>query len=176
MNILSLVKVAPLKIQFFQYRLFFFKYVILFFSRSTLSIELQGNDEKEALNYAPGDRIGVFPGNPPELVMGNTSPMLLQPIRLFNLNTFLSPALVTFLLNPIHIKDITHPVGHHYKCLCCLCCQGLILQSMLSIFSNRNCWYLLLRTEHTIELFNILYKGYFMWLYSRKILVSQLVL
>ncbi|KAK2831742.1 hypothetical protein Q7C36_016828 [Tachysurus vachellii] len=39
-------------------------------SRSTLSIELQGNDEKETLNYAPGDHIGVFPGNPPDLVMG----------------------------------------------------------------------------------------------------------
>ncbi|KAG7321602.1 hypothetical protein KOW79_014460 [Hemibagrus wyckioides] len=37
---------------------------------STLLIELQGNDEKEALNYESGDHVGVFPGNPPELVMG----------------------------------------------------------------------------------------------------------
>ncbi|GAA6085147.1 nitric oxide synthase 2b, inducible [Tachysurus ichikawai] len=91
--------------------------------RSTLSIELQGNDEKEALNYAPGDRIGVFPGNPPELVMGNTSPMLLQPIRLFNLNTFLSPALkdsrlpacsLTHALT--HLLDISTPPSQGFLC------------------------------------------------------------
>lgn len=34
-------------------------------------VELEvGSDQKEALNYAPGDHIGVFPGNSPELVMG----------------------------------------------------------------------------------------------------------
>lgn len=43
----------------------------LFFSRCTILVELEvSSDKKEALNYAPGDHVGVFPGNSPELVMG----------------------------------------------------------------------------------------------------------
>lgn len=43
----------------------------LFFSRCTILVELEvSSDKKEALNYAPGDHMGVFPGNSPELVMG----------------------------------------------------------------------------------------------------------
>ncbi|TSK49641.1 Nitric oxide synthase, inducible [Bagarius yarrelli] len=39
--------------------------------RCTILVELEvGGDKKEALNYAPGDHVGVFPGNSPELVMG----------------------------------------------------------------------------------------------------------
>lgn len=45
------------------------QYVILFFRHSTLLIELQGNDVKE-MNYESGNNVGVFPRNPPELVMG----------------------------------------------------------------------------------------------------------
>lgn len=40
------------------------------FSRCTILVELEvGDDKKEALNFAPGDHVGVFPGNSPELVM-----------------------------------------------------------------------------------------------------------
>lgn len=52
------------------------QYFILFsfvmwhcFSRCTVLVELEVH-KKEALNYAPGDHVGIFPGNSPELVMG----------------------------------------------------------------------------------------------------------
>ncbi|TSK49640.1 Nitric oxide synthase, inducible [Bagarius yarrelli] len=39
-------------------------------SRSTLLVELEVENGKEALNYAAGDHVGIFPGNSNELVMG----------------------------------------------------------------------------------------------------------
>ncbi|KAM9468386.1 nitric oxide synthase, inducible-like [Clarias gariepinus] len=40
-------------------------------SHCTLLVELEvGGDKKERLKYVPGDHVGIFPGNSPELVMG----------------------------------------------------------------------------------------------------------
>ncbi|XP_048121138.1 nitric oxide synthase 2b, inducible [Alosa alosa] len=39
-------------------------------SRSTILVELEKDSGAEPLRYAPGDHVGVFPGNPAELVAG----------------------------------------------------------------------------------------------------------
>ncbi|XP_062872313.1 nitric oxide synthase, inducible-like [Trichomycterus rosablanca] len=56
-------------------------------SQSTILVELEVNGGKEVLSYAPGDHVGVFPGNPPELVTGilkhiSNAPPTSQSVRL----------------------------------------------------------------------------------------------
>uniref|UniRef100_A0A8C8H5I9 Nitric oxide synthase, inducible n=1 Tax=Oncorhynchus tshawytscha TaxID=74940 RepID=A0A8C8H5I9_ONCTS len=44
--------------------------VILVSSRSTILVELERETSAEVMNFAPGDHVGVFPGNLPQLVAG----------------------------------------------------------------------------------------------------------
>ncbi|XP_076850942.1 nitric oxide synthase, inducible-like isoform X2 [Brachyhypopomus gauderio] len=58
--------------------------------RSTILVELETGEGKEVLNYAPGDHVGVFPENSPELVTGilkhlPNAPPTNQRLRLENL-------------------------------------------------------------------------------------------
>uniref|UniRef100_A0A674D3A6 Nitric oxide synthase n=1 Tax=Salmo trutta TaxID=8032 RepID=A0A674D3A6_SALTR len=46
--------------------------VILVSSRSTILVELEMERSAEVMNFAPGDHVGVFPGNLPQLVAGTT--------------------------------------------------------------------------------------------------------
>lgn len=39
-------------------------------SRSTVLLELEMDGNTEPLKFAPGDHVGIFPGNSPELVAG----------------------------------------------------------------------------------------------------------
>ncbi len=48
----------------------FFNLFNLFFSRSTILVELKTDGNTEALSFAPGDHVGIFPENSPELVDG----------------------------------------------------------------------------------------------------------
>ncbi|KAL7832163.1 hypothetical protein AOLI_G00297110 [Acnodon oligacanthus] len=61
--------------------------------RSTILVELQIDGGKDILNYAPGDHVGVFPGNSPELVTGilkhlTDAPLINQSLRLEYLPDF----------------------------------------------------------------------------------------
>uniref|UniRef100_A0A3B4CFS9 Nitric oxide synthase n=1 Tax=Pygocentrus nattereri TaxID=42514 RepID=A0A3B4CFS9_PYGNA len=58
--------------------------------RSTILVELEVDGGKEVLNYAPGDHVGVFPGNSPEMVTGilkhlPSAPPTSQSLRLEHL-------------------------------------------------------------------------------------------
>uniref|UniRef100_A0A674D0Y6 Nitric oxide synthase n=1 Tax=Salmo trutta TaxID=8032 RepID=A0A674D0Y6_SALTR len=50
--------------------LYFSHIVILVSSRSTILVELEMERSAEVMNFAPGDHVGVFPGNLPQLVAG----------------------------------------------------------------------------------------------------------
>ncbi|XP_062409058.1 nitric oxide synthase, inducible-like [Sardina pilchardus] len=61
-------------------------------SRSTILVELENISGAEPLRYAPGDHVGVFPGNLPELVSGvlnhlPDAPAINQSVRLESLYT-----------------------------------------------------------------------------------------
>ncbi|XP_051966525.1 nitric oxide synthase, inducible-like [Xyrauchen texanus] len=56
-------------------------------SRATILVELEMNGNTEPLNFAPGDHVGIFPGNSPELVAGilrhvSNAPPINQSLRL----------------------------------------------------------------------------------------------
>lgn len=59
----------------------------LFSSRATILVELEMDGNTEPLNFVPGDHVGVFPGNSPELVAGilkhlPNAPPINQSLRL----------------------------------------------------------------------------------------------
>ncbi|TRY71240.1 hypothetical protein DNTS_014985, partial [Danionella cerebrum] len=60
-------------------------------SRATILVELEIEGSSEPLNFAPGDHVGIFPGNSPELVAGvlkhlSNPPPINQSIRLESLS------------------------------------------------------------------------------------------
>uniref|UniRef100_A0A8C7TLG5 Nitric oxide synthase n=1 Tax=Oncorhynchus mykiss TaxID=8022 RepID=A0A8C7TLG5_ONCMY len=47
-----------------------YKLILYFSHRSTILVELERETSAEVMNFAPGDHVGVFPGNLPQLVAG----------------------------------------------------------------------------------------------------------
>ncbi|XP_050984471.1 nitric oxide synthase 2b, inducible [Labeo rohita] len=62
-------------------------------SRATILVELEMDGNTEPLNFVPGDHVGIFPGNSPELVAGilknlSNAPPINQSLRLEFLNAY----------------------------------------------------------------------------------------
>ncbi|XP_059370165.1 nitric oxide synthase 2b, inducible isoform X2 [Carassius carassius] len=62
-------------------------------SRSTILVELEMDGSTETLNFVPGDHVGIFPGNSPELVAGilkhlPNAPPINQSLRLEFLSAY----------------------------------------------------------------------------------------
>nr|AAX85386.1 inducible nitric oxide synthase form A [Carassius auratus] len=62
-------------------------------SRATILVELEMDGNTEPLNFAPGDHVGIFPGNSPELVDGilkhlANAPPINQSLRLESLSAY----------------------------------------------------------------------------------------
>lgn len=56
-------------------------------SRATILVELEKDGNTDHLNFVPGDHVGIFPGNTPELVCGilkhlSNAPPINQSLRL----------------------------------------------------------------------------------------------
>ncbi len=62
-------------------------------SRATICVELEMDGNTEPLNFVPGDHVGIFPGNSPELVAGilkhlPNAPPINQSLRLEFLSAY----------------------------------------------------------------------------------------
>uniref|UniRef100_A0AAR2M090 Nitric oxide synthase, inducible n=1 Tax=Pygocentrus nattereri TaxID=42514 RepID=A0AAR2M090_PYGNA len=114
--------------------------------RSTILVELEVDGGKEVLNYAPGDHVGVFPGNSPEMVTGilkhlPSAPPTSQSLRLehlldssgnrgagWQINDRIPACSLTQALT--YLLDITTPPSQGF--LIGLRCCGIFLQDFKS--------------------------------------------
>ncbi len=89
--------------------------VIYFFvlSRATILVELEMDGNTEPLNFVPGDHVGIFPGNSPELVAGilkhlPNAPPINQSLRLEFLSAYPGTEHLTV---PNYIMEVLHKIA-----------------------------------------------------------------
>lgn len=88
-------------------------HAIFVLSRATILVELEMDGNTEPLNFVPGDHVGIFPGNSPELVAGilkhlPNAPPINQSLRLEFLSAYPGTEHLTV---PNYIMEVLHKIA-----------------------------------------------------------------